>query len=144
MRVVSLAAQVDYSTRYYTLPPKKQLAHAYTGVDKAQSELGLTGKGIKIGFLDAGIDYTHPAFGGCFGPGCRVQYGYDFVGDNYNGYNTPQPDDDPIEACSVHGTHVTGIAVGNHGEFKGVAPNATIGAYRILGCSLKTATNVIL
>ncbi|KAJ1990390.1 hypothetical protein H4R33_001716 [Dimargaris cristalligena] len=143
-RVIAVNSQTDYSSKYFTLPPKKQLAHAYTGVERVHSELGLSGKNIKIGFLDSGLDYTHPAFGGCFGPGCRVQFGFDFVGDNYTGYNVPQPDDDPMDPCNVHGTHVAGIATGNHGEFQGVAPHAVIGAYRVMGCSLKTDTTVLL
>ena len=35
--------------------------------------------------LDTGIDYTHPALGGKFGPGNKVAGGYDLVGDAYNG-----------------------------------------------------------
>jgi hypothetical protein len=31
---------------------------------------------------DAGIDYMHPDLGGGFGPGFKVEKGYDFVGDN--------------------------------------------------------------
>jgi len=35
--------------------------------------------------IDTGIDYTHPALGGKFGPGNKVVGGYDFVGDLYDG-----------------------------------------------------------
>ena len=31
-------------------------------VDRVQNEFGLKGKGIIIGFVDSGIDFTHPAF----------------------------------------------------------------------------------
>lgn len=65
--------------------------HLMTQVDKLRAK-GIIGKGIKIGVIDTGIDYTHPALGGCFGPGCLVSYGYDIVGDNYDGFNTPVPD----------------------------------------------------
>jgi hypothetical protein len=34
----------------------------------------------QVGIIDTGIDYKHPDLGGCFGPGCRVAFGYDFVG----------------------------------------------------------------
>ncbi|RKP09654.1 hypothetical protein THASP1DRAFT_28539, partial [Thamnocephalis sphaerospora] len=61
--------------------------------------------GAKIGIIDTGIDYKHPSLGGCFGPGCIVAYGYDFVGDAYNGKNVPQPDADPMDECNGHGTH---------------------------------------
>lgn len=35
---------------------------------------------------------THPALGGCFGKGCKVDRGYDFVGDERD----PTPDNDPM------------------------------------------------
>lgn len=44
------------------------------------------------------IDYNHPALGdGCFGDGCVVAFGYDLVGDDYDGFNELVPDDDPME-----------------------------------------------
>jgi subtilisin family serine protease len=55
-----------------------------------------------------GIDYTHPALGGCFGPSCRVAYGHDFVGDSYDGTNQLAEDSDPHDSCNGHGTHVAG------------------------------------
>ncbi|KAG0351065.1 hypothetical protein BGZ54_003432, partial [Gamsiella multidivaricata] len=81
----------------------------------------LTGKGVKIGVIDTGIDYKHPAFAaagadaGCFalnGKNCRVRYGWDFVGDDYTGSNAPNPDSDPMD-CLGHGSHVAGIIGGN-------------------------------
>lgn len=47
--------------------------------------------------MDTGVDYRHPSLGSGFGPGFKVAKGYDFVGDNYNGSNTPMPDDDPLD-----------------------------------------------
>jgi minor extracellular serine protease Vpr len=95
--------------------PEMFTALAMTGADIAQSELGYTGAGIKVAVMDTGIDYDHPDLGGCFGPGCRVAYGYDFVGDDFNAdpnsafYNpVPAPDNDPDD-CNGHGTHVAGI-----------------------------------
>lgn len=43
-----------------------QDAHVLTTVDKAKNE-GWTGQGIKVAIIDTGVDYTHPALGGCFG-----------------------------------------------------------------------------
>lgn len=79
------------------------------GVDKLHSQ-GIKGKGVKIGIIDTGVDYLHLSLGGGFGPGYKVSFGYDFVGDDYTGFNTPVPDSDPLVTCATggHGTHVTG------------------------------------
>lgn len=29
-----------------------------------------------MAIIDSGIYYKHPALGGCFGPGCKVEFGY--------------------------------------------------------------------
>ncbi|KAJ1960701.1 hypothetical protein IWQ62_004129 [Dispira parvispora] len=126
-------------------PPLPQLAHESTNYDKLLAKHNVTGKGVKIGIIDSGIDYNHPAFGSCYKtPGCRIQYGHDFVGDNFNGSNTPQPDDDPMDNCNGHGTHVAGIAAGNDNAFRGTAPEATLGIYRVMGCRGKTSTSVMM
>lgn len=96
---------------------------------------GVTGKGVRIGIVDSGIDYTHAMFGGkgttaayaannpsviesgSF-PTAKVAGGTDFVGDNYDsagvfGSSTPVPDRDPLDPSdNGHGTHVAGIAAG--------------------------------
>ncbi len=47
--------------------------------------------------IDTGIDYTHPALGGGFGPGFKVAYGRDFVGDAFRpGGPSASPDNDPV------------------------------------------------
>lgn len=79
-----------------------------------------TGLGVRIAVLDTGVDYTHPALGGCLGPGCKVAGGYDFVHD----------DADPRDGHG-HGTHVAGIAAAD-GLSQGVAPGASILAYQVL------------
>ncbi|KAI8074863.1 peptidase S8/S53 domain-containing protein [Gongronella butleri] len=116
------------------------------GVNRARQELNLTGANIKVGIIDTGVDYTHPALGGCFGPDCRVAFGYDFVGDNYSGENAPTGDNDPRDTCNGHGTHVAGIVGANDVEknFTGVAPEAILGAYRIFGCNGSSADDVIM
>ena len=129
-----------------------------TGIPYAHKELGLTGKGIKIGIIDTGIDIDHPAFGGSGTPGSatfptsKVIAGYDFVGDKYNndsGSNAydPNPKPDPVpNDCNNHGTHVASIAAGNDKarKLQGVAPDAKLGVYRVFGCNGHTGNDVIL
>ncbi|KAF9977319.1 hypothetical protein BGZ73_006360 [Actinomortierella ambigua] len=112
-------------------------------VDRVHSELGLTGEGIKVGVIDTGIDYTHPALGGCFGKGCKVAFGWDFVGDDFTGTSTPKPSSDPRD-CAGHGTHVAGTIAANGSIVKGVAPNAILGAYRVIGCNGSTTDDIII
>ncbi|KAF9423317.1 hypothetical protein BGZ76_003668, partial [Entomortierella beljakovae] len=136
--------------------------HIMTGVKDLHEKYKLTGKGVKIGVIDTGVDYKHPAFSaaganaGCFaryGKNCRITHGWDFVGDDYTGLNTPVPDSDPMD-CYGHGTHVAGIIGGNALNIKvspkppqpfvGVAPDVTFGAYRIFGCNGSSGDDVIL
>ena len=78
----------------------------------------ITGKGVKVAVIDTGVDYTHPALGGSFG--VKVVGGYDFVNN----------DPDPLDVDG-HGTAVAGILAGNTSDFRGVAPDAEILAYRV-------------
>lgn len=122
--------------------------HVMTQVDKLHAE-GFTGRGIKVAVLDTGVDYRHPALGGCFGAGCVVSYGADLVGDAYDGSNTPVPDDDPFESCagSYHGTHVVGTIAAqanNPFGFLGAAPDVTLGVYKVFGCTGGVAEDVLI
>ncbi|TQV92777.1 subtilisin [Cordyceps javanica] len=103
---------------------KAPWTHIMTQVDKLHKE-GYTGKGIKIGIVDTGVNYSIPALGGCFGPNCRVAFGGTFDGFTM----TP----DPMSEIN-HGTIVASILAGNSKEdgFVGAAPDATLGAYMIL------------
>lgn len=129
--------------------PELFTAIQMTGADIAQNELGYTGAGVRVAVMDTGVDYDHPDLGGCFGPGCRVAFGYDLVGDTYNADDTspsynPIPSPDPYpDDCNGHGTHVAGI-VGANGTVVGVAPNVTFGAYRVFGCSGSTEADIMI
>lgn len=79
---------------------------------------GLTGKGVLVGFIDSGIDYTHPAFKDMEG-NTRIDYICDLsqggkVWDR-NEINEALRQKDPYTKVnerdlSGHGTHVAGIA----------------------------------
>ncbi|KAK4225046.1 putative protease [Podospora fimiseda] len=122
--------------------------HLMTQVNKFR-DAGITGQGIKVAVIDTGIDWQHPALGGCFGPGCLVSYGSDLVGDAYRGTegNTqPVPDDDPMD-CNGHGTHVAGtIAAQTNNPFGiiGAATGVTLGAYRVFGCSGDVPNDILI
>lgn len=80
-----------------------------------------SGKNVSIAFFDTGIDYTHEALAKVYAGG------YDFVNDN----------NDPFDDHG-HGTHVIGIAtaqpvltITGH-QFSGIAPNASVYAYKVL------------
>ncbi|CAI2174511.1 512_t:CDS:10 [Funneliformis geosporum] len=111
--------------------------HKMIGADLVHNKLGYYGKGIKVGIIDTGIDYLHPALGGCFGPGCRVEYGYNYLEDTW----------DPRDVCVGHGTHVAGIIGANdsmHSGFLGIAPQITFGAYRVMDCEGQGEGDVVM
>ncbi|KAI8374401.1 peptidase S8/S53 domain-containing protein [Radiomyces spectabilis] len=129
------------------------LPHAMTQVDRVHKELKNTGKGIVVGILDTGIDYKHPALGGGFGPGYKVAVGADVVGDDYTAENPViKPNPTPLDECGAssgatgHGTHVAGIIGGYDPStnFTGVAPDATLGMWRVFGCNGRTGNDIII
>jgi subtilisin family serine protease len=126
------------------------------GADVVNDEYGFTGEGVRVAVIDTGVDYHHPALRSCSSwlacsmlptPWNPFYKGYDFVGDAFDGYNTPVPDDDPDD-CHGHGTHVAGI-IGANGEIQGapvsgVAPDVTFGAYRVFGCGGSSPDDIIM
>lgn len=145
------ASAAHLQKRGTTFPPASAYTndqfypHQDTGIDVLHNR-GILGEGIKIVVIDEGVDYTHPILGGCFGSGCQISFGYDFAGDAFNGYNTPQADADPFANCTTHGTHVTGTigALANSYGFSGAAPAATLGHYRVFGCTGETTDDLVL
>lgn len=97
----------------------------------------LTGKDVLVGIIDTGIDYWHPDLGGGIGKKddgtwYKVRGGFDFTEMH------PIPNDGII---AFHGTHVAGIVAGtgeagianNQPVGKGVAPEASLMAYKVFG-----------
>ena len=100
------------------------------------------GQGVIVGFIDTGIDFTHPDFKDSTGKtrvinlwdqgadtliGSRIpNWGYGQVWDSSDINSASCPHDDDVLS---HGTNVAGIAVGNGSalnEFTGAAPEADI------------------
>ncbi|WP_066155125.1 S8 family serine peptidase [Halalkalibacter krulwichiae] len=97
----------------------------FIGSDEAW-EAGFKGEGVTVAVIDTGVDYTHPDLAANFGN----YKGWDFVDNNDDPQETPPGD--PRGGATNHGTHVAGTVAAN-GEIKGVAPLATLLAYRVLG-----------
>ncbi|RKL68371.1 peptidase S8 [Salipaludibacillus neizhouensis] len=89
-------------------------------------DAGFTGDGVTVAVIDTGADHTHPDLEHAF-----ADYkGWDFVDNDNDPQETP-PGGDPEDATN-HGSHVSGTIAAN-GAIKGVAPDATLLAYRVLG-----------
>ncbi|SEM97070.1 minor extracellular serine protease Vpr [Mesobacillus persicus] len=97
----------------------------FIGSDEAW-ETGFTGEGVTVAVIDTGADYTHPDLAHAFGE----NKGYDFVDNDKDPQETPAGD--PRGESTQHGTHVSGTVAAN-GKIKGVAPDAELLAYRVLG-----------
>lgn len=117
----------DVASMMVDVPVKASMVEAdrLIGGSEARRTGGVNGRGVRIGFIDSGIDYRHPAFGACpevGAAGCRVVGGYDLFDD----------DDDPLDT-SGHGTAVAGVAAGQAigMEPAGLAPGAELVALRI-------------
>lgn len=105
----------------------------YLGIDNLHEE-GITGKGIKVGVLDTGIDYNHPDLTGAY-KGYRAHAGEDpkqVDPTTVKGWDFVDNDADPMETTykdwedsgykeqgvlaedyyTSHGTHVSGTIAG--------------------------------
>lgn len=88
----------------------------FTEIEAAKThKLGFTGKGVKIGIVDSGIDKTHPDL--------KIAGGVSFVGAPTNYRDT-----------NGHGTHVAGIIGARDNDYGmiGVAPDAELYAIKVI------------
>ncbi|MCK9407835.1 MAG: S8 family serine peptidase [Bacteriovoracaceae bacterium] len=92
-----------------------------------------TGKGIRIGIIDTGIDYNHEAFGKGMGSGYVIAGGYDIV----------NSDTDPMDD-NGHGTHVAGIICGSSGTISGAAKDASVYIYKALDQNGSGSTSSVI
>lgn len=187
-RVASLRALPGVVGVHRSRPVRRTLVSAvpFTGIPEVWEDAGLTGRGIRIGVVDGGVDHHHAALGGSGDPAdfaadagtdpaasgfptAKVAGGHDFVGDAFDPTDpataTPEPDPVPLD-CDGHGTHVAGIAAGTGvredgtaypGPYTagavgaeafrvgpGVAPEATVFAYRVFSCAGWTEDALVL
>ncbi len=188
----SIAARSDVVSVRPIVPKKATNAGAaqLTKVLAEWQQTGQTGKGVRVGVIDTGIDFTHADFGGVGTPEAyqtahkkstdpawrdslpalaqaKIAGGYDFVGDDYNAdpeaesyQPVPHPDANPLD-CGEHGTHVSGTVAGYGVDAKGktftgdyskltgndlysmqvgpgMAPGATLYAFKVFGCEGST------
>ncbi|MFD1885976.1 S8 family serine peptidase [Paenibacillus wenxiniae] len=137
-----------YKNKTYTTLPAPQTATTVTGATYDAVPLsvigaqiawakGLTGKGVRVGVLDSGIDYDHPDLKGAY------KGGYDSVDHDRDPYENPPVSvaDDVYGtgyAGSWHGTHVSGTIAGRAANTqsdvvqKGVAYGADLYMYRVM------------
>ena len=149
--------QIGYPAVPKLFTPIDTVSLETAGILAVQNQpfLNLTGKGVLIGFLDSGIDYTHPAFRNPDGTTrilriwdqtlpdgpapSDLTYGTEFTQEQLNAalfsgapLNTvPHRDEDG------HGTSIAGIACGSPdpgSDFIGAAPDS-----RIIAVKLKPA-----
>lgn len=95
-------------------------------------EKGFTGKGLKVGVIDTGVDYLHPDLKNAY------KGGYDSFDQDPDPYEEGPNEETGYEGSS-HGTHVSGTIAGRPENTtsdivqKGVAYESDLYVYRVLG-----------
>lgn len=96
------------------------------GLFTVREEWRYTGDGVTIAVVDSGVDYRHPDLIHAFG-----EYkGWDFIDQDQEPLETPY--NHPAGEATTHGTQMAGIMAAR-GTITGIAPDATLLAYRVIG-----------
>jgi minor extracellular serine protease Vpr len=139
----------------------------FLGAEKLH-QLGITGRGMTVGVIDTGIDYTHAMFGGVGTeegykavdpskesagyPSVKVVGGVDLVGTIYDSgspeytHRIPKPDMNPLDEAG-HGTHVAGSIAGvgdGINSYDGMAKDASLYAIKVFGADGSTSDMVVI
>lgn len=154
--IIDLAKSDDI--QYIELPKSLYLTDGSSNraacIDRARDEYSVQGEGILIGFIDSGIDYTHPAFQNDDGT-TRIEYIYDLSlgGKVYDKIqiNAALKSADPLSIVPSydlvgHGTHVAGIACAGgriDPMYYGVAPKSSIMMVKTARGNFALATQVM-
>lgn len=113
--VLNMAREAKIKKIYMNKPVKALLDESVPLINAdAVHAQGVTGAEVQVCILDTGVDDGHPAL-----PSLVAEY--DFVNED-----TDASDD------NGHGTHVAGIIASNDGTYKGVAPDASLMAAKVL------------
>jgi subtilisin family serine protease len=161
----SPASTGDPDLRYATTLTGADVAQNELGLDGTGVKVAIIDSGLDYTLPEFGSCSS-------IGGSCRVAGGYDLVGDDYDANSAdstyqpiPHPDPDPAPcdpnvadqraaqpgaggSAAAHGTHVAGI-VGADGRsdpddlVTGVAPGATLYAYRVFGCNGSTSADIM-
>lgn len=146
------------SIQYIELPKSLYTTDAASNrascVTTAREEYSIRGEGIMVGFIDSGIDYTHPAFRNDDGT-TRIEFIYDISEDGrvYNSaeINSALATTSPSSIVTTfdstgHGTHVAGIACAGgkiNQSFYGVAPKSSIAMVKCTRGQYALSTNIM-
>ncbi len=179
---LKLLGQIAYSEKSgsFAMPKSMELSNTlststlnernsakFVGAEKLNLE-GITGKGIKVGVIDTGIDYTHAMFHGVGTvegykavnpdmpdsgfPNDRVVGGIDLVGTEFDSASPdfakhiPKPDMNPLDQAG-HGSHVAGTVAGlgdGVNSYNGMAPEALLHAIKVFGAEGSTSDAVVI
>jgi minor extracellular serine protease Vpr len=161
----SADGSADPDLRYATGMTGADIAQNELGLDGRGVKVAIMDSGLDYTLPEFGSCSS-------IGGSCRVAGGWDFVGDLYDANSAastyqpiPHPDADPApcdpnfadqralapgagSSSAAHGTHVAGI-VGADGRsdpanlVTGVAPGATLYAYRVFGCNGSTDSDIM-
>lgn len=145
---IAEADGVEYVQVTAAPQPMLDVARAEAGVDMVHNATSLeqpyTGKGVIVGVVDAGFDYTHAAFRSPTDGSLRIKRIWEQKNSTFEGAKAPEKYGYGIEldtpeliskamgdnSENSHGTHVAGIATGSDpyksGAYRGNAPEAEI------------------